>query len=173
MGGAIIRLRGRSGASLVPPFSAANSDSPSRHKEPTALCNSPRSDFSLLHYCCVTKLCFGRGQPVKPAYIMQQPWVASAAAFFSPAHVLLLIAFFTPIVADGERIPVDSPAGRCRKAAAQCVAKQISRQRPQSFYAAVEAYWKLVKAWSASIVGQLSRRQRNERSNREDKERFV
>jgi GTP-binding protein EngB required for normal cell division len=45
-----------------------------------------------------------------------------------------------------------------RNAAEQSVAKQISRQLPQSFYAAVEAYWRLVKAWSASVIGQLSKR---------------
>jgi GTP-binding protein EngB required for normal cell division len=45
-----------------------------------------------------------------------------------------------------------------RNAAKQSVAKQISRQLPQSFYAAVEAYWRLVKAWSASVIGQLSKR---------------
>jgi len=42
-------------------------------------------------------------------YIVQQRWVASAAAFFSPAHILLLIAFL--ILAEGGKIPVDNPAG--------------------------------------------------------------
>jgi GTP-binding protein EngB required for normal cell division len=45
-----------------------------------------------------------------------------------------------------------------RNAAEQSAAKQISRQLPQSFYAAVEAHWKLVKAWSTSVIGQLSKR---------------
>jgi GTP-binding protein EngB required for normal cell division len=45
-----------------------------------------------------------------------------------------------------------------RNAAEQSVAKQISRQLPPSFYTAVEAYWQLVKAWSASVIGQLSKR---------------
>ncbi|HTZ73794.1 MAG TPA: dynamin family protein [Candidatus Aquilonibacter sp.] len=45
-----------------------------------------------------------------------------------------------------------------RNAVERSVAKQISRQLPQSFYAAVEAYWQLVKAWSASVIGQLSKR---------------
>jgi GTP-binding protein EngB required for normal cell division len=45
-----------------------------------------------------------------------------------------------------------------RNAAERSVAKQISRQLPQSFYTAVEAYWQLVKAWSASVIGQLSKR---------------
>jgi GTP-binding protein EngB required for normal cell division len=45
-----------------------------------------------------------------------------------------------------------------RNAAEQSLAKQISRQLPQSFYAAVEAYWQLVKAWSTSVIGQLSKR---------------
>jgi formate hydrogenlyase subunit 4 len=44
-------------------------------------------------------------------YIVQQRWVASAAAFFSPAHVLLLVAFFMLILAEGGRIPVDNPSG--------------------------------------------------------------
>lgn len=44
-------------------------------------------------------------------YIVQQRWVASAAAFFSPAHILLLIAFFMLILAEGGRIPVDNPTG--------------------------------------------------------------
>jgi formate hydrogenlyase subunit 4 len=37
--------------------------------------------------------------------------VASASAFFSPAHVLLLIAFLMLILAKGGRIPVDNPTG--------------------------------------------------------------
>jgi GTP-binding protein EngB required for normal cell division len=45
-----------------------------------------------------------------------------------------------------------------RNAAERSVAKQISRQLPQSVYAAVEAYWQLVKAWSASVIGQLIKR---------------
>ena len=44
-------------------------------------------------------------------YIVQQKWVANAAAFFSPAHILLLIAFFMLILAEGGRIPVDNPSG--------------------------------------------------------------
>jgi len=44
-------------------------------------------------------------------YIVQQQWVASAAAFFSPAHVLLLVAFLMLILAEGGRIPVDNPSG--------------------------------------------------------------
>ncbi|MGB6158491.1 MAG: NADH-quinone oxidoreductase subunit H [Acidobacteriaceae bacterium] len=44
-------------------------------------------------------------------YIVQQKWVASPAAFFSPAHILLLIAFFMLILAEGGKIPVDNPAG--------------------------------------------------------------
>jgi formate hydrogenlyase subunit 4 len=44
-------------------------------------------------------------------YIVQQRWVASAAAFFSPAHMLLLVAFFMLILAEGGRIPVDNPTG--------------------------------------------------------------
>jgi len=44
-------------------------------------------------------------------YIVQQKWVASAAAFFSPAHVLLLIAFLMLILAEGGKIPVDNPSG--------------------------------------------------------------
>jgi len=44
-------------------------------------------------------------------YIVQQKWVANAGAFFSPAHVLLLIAFLMLILAEGGRIPVDNPSG--------------------------------------------------------------
>ncbi|MGB6877345.1 MAG: NADH-quinone oxidoreductase subunit H [Candidatus Acidiferrales bacterium] len=44
-------------------------------------------------------------------YIVQQKWIANAAAFFSPAHVLLLIAFLMLILAEGGRIPVDNPTG--------------------------------------------------------------
>jgi GTP-binding protein EngB required for normal cell division len=45
-----------------------------------------------------------------------------------------------------------------RKAAEQSVAKQISRQLPESFHAGIESYWQSVKAWSASVIGQLSKR---------------
>jgi formate hydrogenlyase subunit 4 len=44
-------------------------------------------------------------------YIVQQKWVASPVAFFSPAHILLLIAFLMLILAEGGRIPVDNPSG--------------------------------------------------------------
>lgn len=44
-------------------------------------------------------------------YIVQQKWVENAGAFFSPAHVLLLIAFLMLILAEGGRIPVDNPSG--------------------------------------------------------------
>ena len=44
-------------------------------------------------------------------YIVQQKWVASVAAFFSPAHILLLIAFLMLILAEGGKIPVDNPSG--------------------------------------------------------------
>lgn len=44
-------------------------------------------------------------------YIVQQKWIASPAAFFSPSHVLLLIAFLMLILAEGGRIPVDNPTG--------------------------------------------------------------
>lgn len=44
-------------------------------------------------------------------YIVQQRWVESPAAFFSPAHILLLMAFFMIILAEGGRIPVDNPTG--------------------------------------------------------------
>jgi len=45
-----------------------------------------------------------------------------------------------------------------RKAAEQSVAKQISRQLPQLLYSAIEAYWQSVKAWSALVIGQLSKK---------------
>ena len=44
-------------------------------------------------------------------YIVQQKWVASPVAFFSPAHILLLIAFLMLILAEGGKIPVDNPTG--------------------------------------------------------------
>jgi formate hydrogenlyase subunit 4 len=44
-------------------------------------------------------------------YIVQQRWVASPAAFFEPAHVLLLVAFLMLILAEAGRLPVDSPSG--------------------------------------------------------------
>ena len=44
-------------------------------------------------------------------YIVQQKWIASPGAFFSPSHVLLLIAFLMLILAEGGRIPVDNPTG--------------------------------------------------------------
>jgi len=44
-------------------------------------------------------------------YIVQQKWIANSAAFFSPSHILLLIAFLMLILAEGGRIPVDNPAG--------------------------------------------------------------
>jgi formate hydrogenlyase subunit 4 len=44
-------------------------------------------------------------------YIVQQKWVASPSAFFSPAHILLLIAFLMLILAEGGKIPVDNPTG--------------------------------------------------------------
>ena len=44
-------------------------------------------------------------------YIVQQKWVAGVGAFFSPAHILLLIAFFMLILAEGGKIPVDNPTG--------------------------------------------------------------
>jgi len=44
-------------------------------------------------------------------YIVQQQWVANIGAFFSPAHMLLLIAFLMLILAEGGKIPVDNPTG--------------------------------------------------------------
>lgn len=44
-------------------------------------------------------------------YIVQQKWVVPIANFFAPAHVLLLLAFFMLILAEGGRIPVDNPTG--------------------------------------------------------------
>jgi formate hydrogenlyase subunit 4 len=44
-------------------------------------------------------------------YIVQQNWVSNAESFFSPTHILLLIAFLMLILAEGGRIPVDNPTG--------------------------------------------------------------
>jgi formate hydrogenlyase subunit 4 len=44
-------------------------------------------------------------------YVVQQQWLASPAHFFSPAHVLVLVAFLMLIVAETGRLPVDNPSG--------------------------------------------------------------
>lgn len=44
-------------------------------------------------------------------YIVQQHWVNPPANFFSPAHVLVLMAFFMLIIAETGRLPVDNPSG--------------------------------------------------------------
>ncbi len=44
-------------------------------------------------------------------YIVQQRWVNPLANFFEPSHVLLMLAFFMLILAEGGRIPVDNPSG--------------------------------------------------------------
>ena len=44
-------------------------------------------------------------------YIVQQKWVASAAAFFAPAHLLVIAAFVMIIIAETGKIPVDNPSG--------------------------------------------------------------
>ena len=44
-------------------------------------------------------------------YIVQQAWITPFANFFSPAHVLVMIAFVMLIIAENGRIPVDNPSG--------------------------------------------------------------
>jgi formate hydrogenlyase subunit 4 len=44
-------------------------------------------------------------------YIVQQRWISPIANIFEPSHVLLMIAFLMLILAEGGRIPVDSPSG--------------------------------------------------------------
>jgi formate hydrogenlyase subunit 4 len=44
-------------------------------------------------------------------YIVQQHWVNPLTNFFEPSHVLLMLAFFMLILAEGGRIPVDNPTG--------------------------------------------------------------
>lgn len=44
-------------------------------------------------------------------YIVQQQWVNPIANFFEPTHVLIMLAFFMLILAEGGRIPVDNPSG--------------------------------------------------------------
>lgn len=44
-------------------------------------------------------------------YIVQQKWVTPMANFFMPSHILLVVAFLMLIIAEGGRIPVDSPSG--------------------------------------------------------------
>ncbi len=44
-------------------------------------------------------------------YIVQKRWSTPEASFFAPSHVLLSLAFLMLILAEGGRIPVDSPTG--------------------------------------------------------------
>jgi formate hydrogenlyase subunit 4 len=44
-------------------------------------------------------------------YIVQEQWVKPFSNFFEPAHVLIVLAFFILILAEGGRIPVDNPSG--------------------------------------------------------------
>ena len=44
-------------------------------------------------------------------YIVQEQWVKPSSNFFEPAHVLIVLAFFILILAEGGRIPVDNPSG--------------------------------------------------------------
>ncbi len=44
-------------------------------------------------------------------YIVQQQWVQPLSTFFAPSHVLIVLAFFILILAEGGRIPVDNPSG--------------------------------------------------------------
>jgi len=44
-------------------------------------------------------------------YIVQQKWVTPPANFYTPTHVLLMLAFLMLILAEGGRIPVDNPSG--------------------------------------------------------------
>src|SRR6201998_2452593 len=44
-------------------------------------------------------------------YIVQEKWVTPLANFFSPSHVLLVLAFLMLILAEGGRIPIDNPTG--------------------------------------------------------------
>lgn len=44
-------------------------------------------------------------------YVVQQQWLASPAHFFSPAHVLVLVAFFMLIIAETGSLPIDDPEG--------------------------------------------------------------
>lgn len=45
-------------------------------------------------------------------YIVQARWLAPISNFFQPSHVLLIVAFLMLILAEGGRIPVDSPSGQ-------------------------------------------------------------
>jgi formate hydrogenlyase subunit 4 len=44
-------------------------------------------------------------------YIVQQKWVNPIANFFEPTHILIMLAFYMLILAEGGRIPVDNPSG--------------------------------------------------------------
>jgi formate hydrogenlyase subunit 4 len=44
-------------------------------------------------------------------FIVQQKWVTPISNFFMPSHILLLVAFLMIIIAEGGRLPVDSPSG--------------------------------------------------------------
>lgn len=43
-------------------------------------------------------------------YVVQRQWLTSPAHFFSPAHVLVLVAFLMLLVAETGRLPVDNPS---------------------------------------------------------------
>jgi formate hydrogenlyase subunit 4 len=45
-------------------------------------------------------------------YVVNATWAKSWAAALSPAHLLVIIAWFMLIIADEGRIPVDSPSGK-------------------------------------------------------------
>lgn len=44
-------------------------------------------------------------------YIVQARWLSPIANFYEPSHILLVISFLMLILAEGGRIPVDSPSG--------------------------------------------------------------
>jgi formate hydrogenlyase subunit 4 len=44
-------------------------------------------------------------------YIVQQDWIHPLSNFFSPSHLLLLVAFVMLILAETGKIPVDNPSG--------------------------------------------------------------
>ncbi len=44
-------------------------------------------------------------------YIVQQRWVNPISNFFEPTHILVMLAFYMLILAEGGRIPVDNPSG--------------------------------------------------------------
>jgi formate hydrogenlyase subunit 4 len=49
-------------------------------------------------------------------YVVNASWAASWASMLQPAHLLVIVAFLMLVIADGDRIPIDNPAGKAETA---------------------------------------------------------